>query len=199
MISVDEAKKIIEENTFALKPVKLSLQKAEGKILAEDVFSTIDIPAFPQSSMDGYAFLFSQWQQHKKLFVKGEIAAGSEEEILLAEGKAIRIFTGAPVPPGADTVVMQEKVTLKNNELFIEDEALLPGTNVRPKGAEIKAGELALEKGSDTQVSVSCPEMMCPIGAPHNLQSTTAYRRHVLYVHTGKTVSVICAMRAYKA
>ena len=48
-------------------------------------------------------------------------------------------------------------------------------------------------------MSVSCPEMMCPIGAPHNLQSTTAYRRHVLYVHTGKTVSVICAMRAYKA
>ena len=148
MISVTEAKKIIQENTFALQPVQLPLQKAAGKILAEDVYATIDIPAFPQSSMDGYAFLFSQWKQHKKLIVEGEIAAGSEEEILLAEGKAIRIFTGAPVPPGADTVVMQEKVTLENNELFIEDEALLQGTNVRPKGSEMKAGELALEKGS---------------------------------------------------
>ena len=148
MISVDKAKKIIEENTFALKPVKLSLQKAEGKILAEDVFSTIDIPAFPQSSMDGYAFLFSQWQKHKTLSVEGEIAAGSEEEILLAEGKAIRIFTGAPLPAGADTVVMQERVTLQNNQLFIADQTLQQGTNVRPKGAEMKAGELALESGS---------------------------------------------------
>ncbi len=146
MISVDEAKIIITENTVALLPVQMLLQKAAGKILAEDVFSTVDIPAFPQSSMDGYAFSFSQWKQHKKLMIEGEIAAGSEQEILLAEGKAIRIFTGAPVPPGADTVVMQEKVTLQNSTLIIEDEAITQGTNVRPKGSEMKAGELALEK-----------------------------------------------------
>ena len=148
MIPVDEAKKIIHENTITLQPVQMQLQKAAGKILAEEVYSTVDIPAFPQSSMDGYAFSFSQWQQHKKLIVKGEIAAGSEEEILLAEGKAIRIFTGAPVPPGADTVVMQEKVTVQDSTLIIEDEAIALGTNVRPKGSEMKAGELALKKGA---------------------------------------------------
>lgn len=148
MISVDEAKKLIQENIVALQPVEMLLQKATGKILAEDVFSTVDIPAFPQSSMDGYAFSFSQWKQHKKLMIEGEIAAGSETEILLAEGKAIRIFTGAPVPPGADTVVMQEKVTVRNSTLIIEDEAITQGTNVRPIGSEMKAGELALEKGS---------------------------------------------------
>ena len=147
MISVEEAKKIITENIIALQPVQLPLQKAAGKILAEDVYSSVDIPAFPQSSMDGYAFLFSQWQQHKKLIIEGEIAAGSEAEILLAEGKAIRIFTGAPVPPGADTVVMQEKVTVQNSTLIIEDKAIRQGTNVRPKGSEMKAGELALKKG----------------------------------------------------
>ncbi len=148
MISVDEAKKIIEQNIVALQPVQMPLQKAAGKILAEDVYSTVDIPAFPQSSMDGYVFSFSQWQEHKKLIIDGEIAAGSEAEILLAEGKTIRIFTGAPVPPGADTVVMQEKVIVQDSTLIIEDEAIKQGTNVRPKGSEMKAGELALEKGT---------------------------------------------------
>ncbi|WP_462254277.1 molybdopterin molybdotransferase MoeA [Ferruginibacter sp.] len=148
MISVDEAKKIIEQNIVVLHSVQMQLQNAAGKILAEDVYSTVDIPAFPQSSMDGYAFFFSQWQQHNKLIIEGEIAAGSEAEILLAEGKAIRIFTGAPVPPGADTVVMQEKVTVQNSTLIIEDEVIKQGTNVRPKGSEMKAGELALENGT---------------------------------------------------
>jgi molybdopterin molybdotransferase len=147
MISVDEAKKIIQGNIVALQSLQMPLQQAAGKILAEDVYSTVDIPAFPQSSMDGYAFSFSQWQEHKKLIINGEIAAGSEAEILLAEGKAVRIFTGAPVPPGADTVVMQEKVIVQDSTLIIQDEAIKQGTNVRPKGSEMKAGELALEKG----------------------------------------------------
>lgn len=153
MISVIEAKKIIEENTVALQPVKLSLQQAAGKILAEDVYAPTDIPAFPQSSMDGYAFLFSVWKRHKKLIIKGEMAAGSNEEISLTPKKAIRIFTGAPVPKGADTVVMQEKIKIDSlagseQELVIEDELIQQGANVRIKGSEIKAGELALEKES---------------------------------------------------
>ena len=148
MISVEEAKKIITENTIALQPVKMHLQKAAGKVLAEDIYSSVDIPAFPQSSMDGYAFSFSQWKQHKKLMIEGEIAAGSRTEILLADGKAVRIFTGAPVPPGADTVVMQEKVTVQNSRIIIADETITPGTNVRAIGSEMKAGKLALEKGT---------------------------------------------------
>ena len=148
MISVEEAKKIITENTIALQPVKMHLQKAAGKVLAEDIYSSVDIPAFPQSSMDGYAFSFSQWKQHKKLIIEGEIAAGSRTEILLADGKAVRIFTGAPVPPGADTVVMQEKVTVQNSRIIIADETITPGTNVRAIGSEMKAGKLALEKGT---------------------------------------------------
>ena len=103
MISVTQANKLIQENAIALSPVKLSLEQAAGKILAEDVYATLDIPAFPQSSMDGYAFLFSEWKLHKKLILEGEVAAGSNEKIMLAPENAIRIFTGAPVPPGADT------------------------------------------------------------------------------------------------
>lgn len=148
MISVAEAKKLIEEHTITLRPVPVSLQEATGKILAEEVYTITDIPAFPQSAMDGYAFLFNEWKKNKELIVEGEIAAGSNEEKTLPPGKAVRIFTGAPVPPGADTVVMREKVKVLSSRLIIEEENVAPGINVRAKGSEIKAGELALEKHS---------------------------------------------------
>lgn len=146
MISVSEAKKIISESVSFLQPVSLSLQDSAGLILADDVYATADIPAFPQSSMDGYAFSFEGWQLYKKLKITGEVAAGSNESFRLAAGNAVRIFTGAAVPAGADTVIMQEKTRTQDGELIIEDENLTPGNSVRPKGSEIKAGAMALEK-----------------------------------------------------
>lgn len=146
MISVNEAKHIISTNVTALHPVTLLLLQVRGKVLAADVFATVDIPAFPQSAMDGYAFAFVDLQ--KELVIDGEMAAGSSSVIEVAAGKAIRIFTGAPVPAGADTVVMQEKVKTVNGRLIIEDEQLQRNSNVRSIGSEIKAGELALPKGS---------------------------------------------------
>jgi molybdopterin molybdotransferase len=146
MISVSEAKKIISEHTSSLEPVTLPLQESAGLILAQDVYATTDIPAFPQSSMDGYAFSFAGWKQYKKLKIEGEVAAGSNERFTLAPENTVRIFTGAAVPFGADTVIMQEKVLAQNGELIIQDESLQLGNSVRPKGSEIKAGALALEK-----------------------------------------------------
>jgi molybdopterin molybdotransferase len=148
MISVNEAKKIISENVSSLELVSLSLRESTGLILAEDVYASMDIPAFPQSSMDGYAFSFEGWKKHKKLIIAGEVAAGSKETFTLSPANAVRIFTGAAVPAGADTVIMQEKVKIENGELKIEDEALQQGTSVRIQGSEIKAGELALGKES---------------------------------------------------
>lgn len=153
MISVIEAKQIIRESISAAIPARVPLQQAGGKVLAENVYAVRDIPAFPQSSMDGYAFLFSEWKAQKKLLIEGEIAAGVNERNSLEAGKTARIFTGAPVPEGADTVVMQEKIKVNPapgsaRELIIEDELLKQGTNVRPVGSEIKAGELALAKES---------------------------------------------------
>ena len=148
MISVTEAKKIISENVSPFQPVTLKLQESSGLILAEDVYATTDIPAFPQSSMDGYAFSFAGWKQHKRLKISGEVAAGNNEMFKLTPGNAVRIFTGAAVPAGADTVIMQEKTQVENGELRIEDEMLRQGNSVRSKGSEIKAGELALEKES---------------------------------------------------
>ncbi len=146
MISVADAKKIIEHNSFVAEPGLCPLNEAYGMVLAEDYFAGMDLPPFPQSSMDGYAFSFYEWKKRKHLQLSGEIAAGSKSENNLLPGEAIRIFTGAPVPPGADTVLMQEKSILENNELVVADENLKAGDNVRPRGTEIKKGSLAISK-----------------------------------------------------
>lgn len=148
MISVTEAKKIIQEQVSPLSQVQLPLLQAIGLVLAEDVFSAIDFPPFNQSSMDGYAFCYEGLKSNGTLQIEGEIAAGSNSNQTYASEKAVRIFTGAPVPQGMDTVVMQEKVTVENADLIIEDQYIQLGVNVRPKGADIKAGELALKAGT---------------------------------------------------
>ena len=148
MISVATAKKIIQETSMPLQPKKVALEDVVGMALAADIYSTIDIPAFNQSSVDGYAFLFEGLQQYQLLKIDGEMAAGDASTNTLLPQHAIRIFTGAAVPVGADSIVMQEKILIENGMLQIDDKNLKPGSNVRLKGSEIKAGELALEKGT---------------------------------------------------
>ncbi len=148
MISVSEAKKIIQKNVSALDAVQLPLSAASGLTLADEVYATVDIPPFAQSSMDGYALSFNAWNGKNELIVEGEIAAGISPSIDLRVNQVARIFTGAIVPSGADTVVMQERTRTQNGKLIIEDEKLQQGSNVRPQGSEIKAGTLALTKGT---------------------------------------------------
>ena len=148
MISVSEAKNIVRTNTEPLIPVTVPLQQAAGLVLAEDIFASVDIPAFNQSAMDGYAFAFGDYSAANTLQIAGEVPAGVSVNFENVAGKAVRIFTGAPVPKGADTVVMQEKTTVENNCLLILDEQLVQGSNVRQKGSEIKAGALGLQKGT---------------------------------------------------
>lgn len=148
MITVAAAKKTIQENGLQLAAAELPLQESLQRRLADDIFSPVDVPAYPQSSMDGYAFAYAHWQQAKKLTIRGEAAAGARSNFHLGEAQASRIFTGAPLPDGADTVIMQEKVTIENGQLVIHEENLVRGNSVRPKGGAIKAGEIALYKNS---------------------------------------------------
>ncbi|WP_240040774.1 molybdopterin molybdotransferase MoeA [Pseudocnuella soli] len=148
MIGTEEAGAIIAAHVQPLEAVVLPLADAARLVLAEDVMAPLRIPAFPQSSMDGYAFSFAGWQAHNTLHIDGVVPAGSNEQIQLQPQTATRIFTGAPVPHGADTVVMQEKVHVEGSMLHILDAQLQLGANVRPAGSEMEAGELALPKGS---------------------------------------------------
>ncbi len=162
MISVQEAKKIIWENVSTLLPVTLPLQEAAGLTLAEDVYATTTIPAFPQSSMDGYAFAYDDWQNNIPIKIIGEVAAGTKMAFNLETGQAVRIFTGAAVPAGADIVVMQEKAKTEDGILIIDDEKMQRGNNVRPKGSEINAGELALK--NETLLSPAAIGFLAGIG-----------------------------------
>ena len=121
MLTVSEAKKIILQHSVELTPVKIALSQAAGMVLAEDIYATINIPAYAQSSMDGYAFSFADLKANKPLTIKGVMAAGSNETAAVSPGNAVRIFTGAPVPDGADTVVMQEKTKVEGDNLYVED------------------------------------------------------------------------------
>lgn len=116
-------------------------------LLARGVHAFCDVPAFSQSAMDGYAFAFDSWND-RPLRVVAVAPAARQAPLSVAAGEAARIFTGAPVPQGADTVVMQEKTELKDGAVHILDEAVRRGLNVRDAGSEIKTGEAALPAGS---------------------------------------------------
>ena len=149
MISVGKAKELINDLVQSLNPVALPLQEAAGLTLAEDILSPYDIPAYPQSSMDGYAFAFEEGRSTYDL--EGEMAAGSRQQFTLMPGKAIRIFTGAAVPNGANTVLVQEKARVENGVLHLPDTPLQKGDNVRPIGSEIQKDAHALSKGDRLQ------------------------------------------------
>jgi molybdopterin molybdotransferase len=146
MISVEEARNIIIKKTSRFLPVKKSIAESAGLVLAKDVFAFIDIPAFRQSSMDGYAIMFSD--KDSSLQLSGHDGSRIIQNHHSQKGNAIRIFTGAPLPDGADTVVMQEKVKRDGDTVIIEDTDLAEGKNVRSKGAEIKSGDLAMQAGT---------------------------------------------------
>jgi len=146
MISVNEAKQLISDHTQPLQALKVSLKKASGHILAADIYARYDIPAFKQSSMDGYALVYQD--SSSELEMIGEMAAGTSQLLSINPNQTTRIFTGAPLPEGADTVVMQEKISRQGNKITLQDPKLLPGANVRQIGSEIKAGALAMQKGT---------------------------------------------------
>lgn len=119
------------------------LLDALGRVLAEDVVSTLDVPPLDNSAMDGYALRARD--AGLPLPVSQRIPAGAVGEPL-APGTAARIFTGAPVPEGADAVVMQEDCALSSEQVTVSG-AVEVGQNIRPRGQDIAAGETVLSSG----------------------------------------------------
>ena len=141
MIKVEDAIAIIEANSKKMPTKLISVSKALGYVLAEKVISTIDMPPFRQSAMDGYAFTHSIRHQYD---IIGTSQAGDHSNIKLKNTEAIRIFTGAFVPDNADTVVMQEHVMANKDSILI---ATMPEkfSNVRPKGEQIRKEDIVFE------------------------------------------------------
>jgi len=124
------------------------LEAALGRVLAKPLRSTQDVPPWDNSAMDGYALHTDDiaTASNSGLPVSQRITAGMAPHTL-ARGTCARLFTGAPIPQGADTVEMQENVTVDEQGLAHFIRALKPGQNVRPQGQDIRAGSILLEPG----------------------------------------------------
>ncbi|WP_304641736.1 molybdopterin molybdotransferase MoeA [Pseudomonas sp.] len=121
------------------------LDAASGRILAQTLYAPADVPAWDNSAMDGYALRFSDWRPGIGMSLGGRIAAGQVGG-RLEGGQAVRIFTGAPLPEGADTVVAQEDCRLEQGQLLIDE--LSTGSHVRRRGEDSHAGDLLLAAGT---------------------------------------------------
>lgn len=145
MISIPEAISIVKANG---KPIQKStikkVEKAGGYKLFEDIISPINMPPFRQSAMDGYALNLHDDLSYRLI---GEIKAGDGNKSILKKGEAVRIFTGAPVPDSANAVMMQEKVKVNGDAITILEQIPLEH-NIRPLGEQVKAGDIALKKGT---------------------------------------------------
>lgn len=149
LIRLDEVLALLDAR---LAPVvgteTVPLAEAAGRILARDVVAENTVPPFPCAAMDGYAFRAADLRASGEtpLRVAARIAAGHPHKGGFAPGEAARIFTGAPVPPDLDTVVMQEDVRVEDDTVFLP-EGLTKGTFVRPAGEDFSAGATVLRAG----------------------------------------------------
>src|SRR5271169_5591979 len=149
MMSVDEAVRLIAARVTAVREVEtVALANVDGRILAHDIAAPLPLPPFTNSAVDGYALAGRDLPQDKEQTfpVTGRVQAGASAHAPLTPGHAMRIFTGAPMPEGADTVFMQEDVRAEDGNVVLPA-GLKRGANVRPAGEDIPAGHVALEAG----------------------------------------------------
>jgi molybdopterin molybdotransferase len=150
MMSVDEAVGIIAARVTAVQDVEaVSLMEADGRILASDISASLPLPPFTNSAVDGYAVRSRDLPPGAEAAfpVTGRIPAGASASEAIRPNHAMRVFTGAPMPEGADTVFMQEDVRIDADGRVVLPAGLRPGANVRPAGEDIPAGYSALKAG----------------------------------------------------
>jgi molybdopterin molybdotransferase len=147
MISVEEAlKRVLASAETPLEEEKVALQAAYGRVLANDLKALRTQPPFPNSAMDGYAIRSADAAAATTLTMIGESAAGRAFEGAVGPGEAVRIFTGAPMPDGADTIVIQEDVSREGERIRLST-AVPAGDNLRPAGMDFHAGDILIPAG----------------------------------------------------
>ena len=155
LIPVHQALKIIKNN---IKPTELEtipLDDAYKRVIAQDVISQLDSPPFSRSAMDGYAvkaedIFTASLKNPAKLTIVDRIGAGFSSNMVVKSNMAVKIATGAPMPDGADAVVMEEFTREHGNVLDVES-SLTPGENVSYKGEDVKKGDVLIKKGKYLQ------------------------------------------------
>lgn len=147
MLSVQDACELIVKGHTVLGVETVSLENALGRVLDQDLVAKITQPPFPASAMDGFAVNSSDLNELPvHLDIVGEAAAGHPFEGSIRAGQAVRIFTGAPVPEGADIVIMQENCNYSDDNVQINCTSL-PQTHIRPAGFDFHEGEALIQEG----------------------------------------------------
>ncbi len=145
-LSVEDARARMLARAAALPAETIGVVEADGRVLAETITAIRDQPPFDASAMDGWAVKRADVGHAVSLTIAGESAAGRGYEPVLQAGEAVRIFTGAPVPAGADLVVIQENAERDGDHVRLGP-AGDGGSNVRPRGGDFRAGAVLLEPG----------------------------------------------------
>jgi molybdopterin molybdotransferase len=146
MISVDEAVQRVTGSFAPLPAERIALTDALGRVLSREAIAPIDHPPAPMSAMDGYAVRADDAHAGAELAVIGEAPAGRPFAGRVRSGQAVRIFTGAVVPDGADAVVIQEDAVAHGKSVRIK-EAPRQGENIRERGLDFHTGDVLLERG----------------------------------------------------
>ena len=155
LLSADEALEfLLDASTATEKKESVSLDNSLSRILASDIHSTINVPGFDNSAMDGYAIALNDnqlLQKNLSFDIVDRIPAGSTGNEL-SKGCAARIFTGAPIPKGANTVIMQEECEVSEDEIQITiTRAIKLNENIRPTGNDILENDVILSSGKQIQ------------------------------------------------
>src|SRR5688572_18027272 len=151
MLQLEEARERILAAVRPLPREHVELLDAAQRIIAGDLTAPIDLPAFDNSAMDGYAVLAADLhtassERSVRLKITAHIPAGAQHLGTIAAGQCARIFTGSPLPPGADAVVMQEDVTCENDVAVFREPAK-PWDNIRFRGEDVKRGSVVARAG----------------------------------------------------
>jgi molybdenum cofactor synthesis domain-containing protein len=153
LLSFDEAKQLLEQ-TFDAKPVgveQVSISEAHERVLAQDIVAPLSIPPFSRSTVDGYAVKAAETfgsSEDKPVSLRfcGHVAIGESPNVAVKTGLAAEIVTGAPIPDGADSVVMVEQTTQKGNTVLVHRPVSI-GENLMAAGSDIRKGETVLKSG----------------------------------------------------
>ncbi|MBW8268450.1 molybdopterin molybdotransferase MoeA [Caldovatus aquaticus] len=149
LLRIEQAQALIEERIPPLGGEEaVPLAAALGRVLARDLVAPVPLPPFANSAVDGYAFRHADLAAagETRLALVGRVTAGAAGAAPPGRGEALRVLTGAPMPPGTDTVVMQEDVRLEAGAVVVPA-GLAPGANARPAGEDVAAGAVALPAG----------------------------------------------------
>ncbi len=181
MISVEEALEVINREVQLLPAVSLPFDQALGLVLAEDILAPEAMPPFAAAGVDGFAVVAADGPGQRRIV--GDQMAGYVADLRVEPGTAARVTTGAPIPLGADAMVMIEQTEEQDGQVDIRAGDIRPGANIRPAGQDIEAGQLVLAART-----VLGPAELGLLGTVGKNQVTVYRRPRVAVMSTGDEI-----------